>query len=231
MSKKSRNEINGALGGETIRAFREGKTYEEIYGVKTAKLLREKLSNVHKGKVNIERKGKTFERYYGEEMARQVKEKIRKSVLIDFVVPKTAFKKGNIPWNKGKTYIELLGEEKATQLKENWKKNVRNHIKLPLKDSKPELLMHKFLDELNIKYIKHKFVKNIKHGYQCDVFVEPNIVIEVDGVYWHKYPHGRKIDHVRTKELEDQGYKVFRFWEGKFDLSLVKEKLGGVEKC
>lgn len=231
MATKSRNEINGALGGEKIKQIRSGKTYEEIYGVEKAKLLREKLSKVHKGKINSERKGKTLEEYYGKKLAKQTKEKIRKGVLKDFVVPKTCWKKGHIPHNKGKTYEEIYSKEKANKLKEDWKRKVRNNIKLPLKDSKPELLMQSYLDKLNITYVKHKYIKNIKHGYQCDIFIEPNIVIEVDGIYWHKYPKGRTIDNIRTNELKENGYKVFRFWEGMFDFNLVRNQLKGVCEC
>ncbi|GAG67123.1 unnamed protein product [marine sediment metagenome] len=40
-----------------------------------------------------------------------------------------------------------------------------------------------------------------------------NLVIECDGDYWHKYPVGRDIDHIRTKELIQKGFKVLRLWE------------------
>ena len=40
-----------------------------------------------------------------------------------------------------------------------------------------------------------------------------NLVIECDGDYWHKYPIGNDIDHIRTKELLKKGFKVLRLWE------------------
>jgi len=40
-----------------------------------------------------------------------------------------------------------------------------------------------------------------------------NLVIECDGDYWHKYPIGKEIDHIRTKELIEKGFKVLRLWE------------------
>ena len=40
-----------------------------------------------------------------------------------------------------------------------------------------------------------------------------NMVIECDGDYWHKYPIGNKVDHIRTKELINKGFKVLRLWE------------------
>ena len=69
----------------------------------------------------------------------------------------------------------------------------------------------------------------IKHGYLCDFFIPSlNLIIETDGDYWHKYPIGRDIDKVRTKELIEKGFKVLRLWENeivKMDLKELKEKL------
>ena len=54
----------------------------------------------------------------------------------------------------------------------------------------------------------------IEHGYQCDILIPSmNMVIEVDGDYWHKYPIGNDIDKIRTKELIEKGFKVLRLWE------------------
>jgi glycosyltransferase involved in cell wall biosynthesis len=63
--------------------------------------------------------------------------------------------------------------------------------------------------------------------YQCDLFIEPNIIIECDGDYFHNYPNGKEIDRIRTKELNDQGYKLIRFWEHeiKEDINLCKKKI------
>jgi hypothetical protein len=55
-----------------------------------------------------------------------------------------------------------------------------------------------------------------------------NMVIECDGNYWHKYPTGTEIDHIRTKELLKSGFKVLRLWEfeiHKLDLTMFKNKL------
>jgi len=58
-----------------------------------------------------------------------------------------------------------------------------------------------------------KFIDNIKHSYSCDIFIMPNIVIECDGDYWHKYPKGLDIDKNRNKELQEKGYLILRYWE------------------
>ena len=40
----------------------------------------------------------------------------------------------------------------------------------------------------------------------------PNIVVECDGEYWHRYPEGLPLDKARTAEMEVAGYKVIRLW-------------------
>jgi len=56
-----------------------------------------------------------------------------------------------------------------------------------------------------------------------DVFIEPNIALYADGCYWHSCPihcpnslpkrHMQDADKRTTMILEDQGFKVVRFWE------------------
>ena len=64
--------------------------------------------------------------------------------------------------------------------------------------------------------------------YQCDIFIPSmNLVIECDGDYWHgnmkKYDNWNNLnqnqkiqkikDYVRTNELRQNGFKVWRLWE------------------
>ena len=43
--------------------------------------------------------------------------------------------------------------------------------------------MQQELFSLNIQFQKHKNIINIKNKYQCDIFIEPNIVIEYEPVW------------------------------------------------
>jgi very-short-patch-repair endonuclease len=99
------------------------------------------------------------------------------------------------------------------------------HMKIKrkgFKNTKPELDMKKILNDIGIEY-KHQFrIMDIEHFYAADFYIEKfNIVLEVDGVYWHNYPHYRPLDLIRIKEMKDNGYNVIRFWEGKFNLNEV----------
>ncbi len=112
----------------------------------------------------------------------------------------------------------------------NTKKH-RKYQKFPSKDTSIELKIQNFLKKLRIEFFTHQHM-NIKHSYQCDIFIPSiNLVIECDGDYWHKYPTGRDIDHIRTSELLKKGFKVLRLWEfeiremGLYDFELrLKQK-------
>jgi len=83
-----------------------------------------------------------------------------------------------------------------------------------------------------IEFISHKYIKEIEHSYQCDCYIPfYNLIIEADGNYWHKYPIGNEIDHIRTKELKEKGFKVLRFWESeinKMNINEFKNKIEGI---
>lgn len=105
---------------------------------------------------------------------------------------------------------------------------------LPKKDTKIELKIQNFLKELNIEFFTHQYMKDIEHGYQCDIFIPSrNMIIECFGTYWHKYPIGRDIDTIRCNELRREGYKVFVFWENEIHAMRLKDfqnKLQEVKK-
>lgn len=135
----------------------------------------------------------------------------------------TQFQKGIIPWNKNKTNI--YSEETINHIKEARLKQI-----LPKKDTNAEIILFNMLSELNVKFIKHKAIKAI---CQADAFIEPNIVLFVDGDYWHCnpkfYPEPKtlaqikntKRDRIANDKLIKEGYIVIRFWE--FDLVNNKE--------
>lgn len=122
----------------------------------------------------------------------------------------------------------LYGKHLSEETKQKMKKARALQI-LPKKDTKPEIKIQNFLKELGIDFFTHQYIKEIEHGYQCDILIPSmNLVIECDGNYWHSYPIGRDIDHIRTKELIENGFKVLRLWEfeiKEMDLNKFQEKL------
>ncbi|HEC39999.1 hypothetical protein LCGC14_0509420 [marine sediment metagenome] len=93
-------------------------------------------------------------------------------------------------------------------------KEKRKYQVIPIKDTSIEVKIQNFLKQLGIDFFTHQYMKEIKHGYQCDILIPSmNLIIECDGDYWHKYPIGNNLDHIRTKELIENGFKVLRLWE------------------
>lgn len=141
-------------------------------------------------------------------------------------------KKYNV-WNKDKTFEEMYGKETA-KLKRLERKYYRSKQIFPVQDTKIEVKIQMFLKELGYEFFTHQYIKDIEHGYQCDILIPSlNLVIECDGDYWHKYPIGTELDHIRTKELIEKGFKVLRLWEfeikkmnkDEFELRLKEEDL------
>ena len=109
-------------------------------------------------------------------------------------------------------------------------KENRKYRVFPVKDTSIEVKIQNFLKELQLEFITHQYMKEIKHGYQCDILIpvqegiNQKTIIECDGDYWHgnikKYnPLNTKQieqierDKIRTKELLEQGFRVIRLWE------------------
>lgn len=193
-----------------IRTKRENQIYCDIICYSKS----EKLYNHSKNSEMI-KSNPTKKYHLGYKLSDIVKERIRNSLT------RHSFPKGqlNPGFNKSKETIAKIKEK-------------RLHQKILKRDTQPEIIIQNLLHSLGIKFVKHKPITNISHKYQCDIFISPNIIIECDGDYYHKYPRGREIDKIRTKELEDRGYKVLRFWENeiKNNIEICTNKIIGITK-
>ena len=123
------------------------------------------------------------------------------------ISPQTEFKKGD----------KVLIERRSKQV-------------FPIKDTSIEVKIQNFLKQLGIEFFTHQYMKEIEHGYQCDILIPYlNLVIECDGDYWHNYPVGKDLDHVRTSELIEKGFNVLRLWEFEIkamNINKFKNRLG-----
>jgi very-short-patch-repair endonuclease len=181
------------------------------YGMRNKKMSKEarlKISKSNTGKImSKEARLKISKGNTGKIRTTKVKERIRKTLKNKY--------KNKIHPNKGfKHTKEAIEKIKAARLRQVF----------PLKDSSIEVKLQNYLKELNIKFESHKLIKNIKHPYNCDIFIPNiNLVIECDGNYWHNYPFGNKIDIIRTEELQDKGYNVLRLWEHEINNMMLEE--------
>jgi len=195
LSKEHKNNMSGKTpwnkGLKGFGKFNKGK----IRSIET----RKKISN---SKIGKKRSGDPKNWKHSEKTKKKIS-------LIQIGIrnsPKTEFKKGQIPWNKN------LKISKQKYPKFGFRTSRKKQI-FPKKDTSIEVKIQDFLKQLGIEYFTHQYMK-IEHGYQCDILIPSmNLVIECDGDYWHKYPVGNDIDHIRTSELIKKGFKVLRLWE------------------
>ena len=95
--------------------------------------------------------------------------------------------------------------------------------------SKPEILFSLILANKNIQFM-HQFsifyrdINDKKRVWHIDFFIFPNIIVQLDGVYYHcRIEKGRLLhDWLQNLELRKQGYKVIRFWEFEITDNLEK---------
>ena len=235
----------------------KGKTWEEIYGVQKAKRLKEQKRKLFKNKTFIER--------YGKQRALQITKKIsikskgrkltktqhdaiimsNKTRQITKVtrLKMSASHKGYKWSNKSKEKNRLshTGEKNHFFGKRHNKQTIlkikksRQYIKMPNKDTIPELKVQKILKDNKILFEKHKIILG-----RPDVFVKPNICIFVDGDYWHANPIKYKKDDIISKshystaskiwardkkitnKLNLDGYNVVRIWENDINNNINK---------
>lgn len=147
----------------------------------------------------------------GKKMSEEHREKLSKARI-------KGLAEGRITtWHKGRTNVYT--KERLAKLKIE-----RSKRKVPYQDSKIELKIQSYLKELGFSFFTHHYIDKIKHAYRCDLFIPClNTIIECDGDYWHKYPIGKDLDHIRTKELIEQGFKVLRLWESEIKPMTIKQ--------
>jgi len=180
---------------------------------------------------------------------------------------KQRFASGEIQqWNKGVSFEEAYGKERAQEMKraiseneeraeklknaflgkpkseEHRRKNAENLAKYRTKIltnrgmTKPEKIMKDILKgAIGVKY---KYQKQVG-GYHYDFHIrDTNILIEVDGDFWHCKPGSKyeipkmkeqvsnmENDKVKDEVAKSNGYTLLRFWESDIQenrLSVVK---------
>lgn len=177
--------------------------------------------------IRIRLKEKGFKIRKNTEHSKEIINKIKNTMIRKGIRPKEIYKGDS--WNKGLTQEDKRVKDNIQGLLKNRKTQI-----LPKKDTSIEVKIQNFLKELNIDFLTHQYIKEIEHGYQCDILIpvqegiKRKTIIECFGDYWHKYPLGREIDIKRCRELRAKGWRVLVFWEKEIklmNLSDLKEKI------
>lgn len=138
-----------------------------------------------------------------------------------------------------------VGRKHSQETKDKMSESAINNIIITDQNhtSKLEKTFSNILDLLDIRYKKFLYAKEIKAFY--DFYIpELNLVIEVDGDFWHCNPNSKhslpkyesqKKNLLRDKEKEqwikDNGYKLLRFWESDINNNILEVKRILLEHC
>ena len=121
-------------------------------------------------------------------------------------------------------HIEAIRKAHSTpEMKELHRKVMLRNLQNPIyKETIPEKLIEKELKKINVYYTKQISLPKIKPISCVDFFLpEYNLIIFVDGNYWHKRPQAIGRDKGINIYLKNAGYKVLRFWES--DIKNIKK--------
>jgi len=208
------------------------KVADQLRGRKRPESVRKTLSVSKMGSKNP-MYGKTGELHhnYGTHWSEESKRKNSES-------KKKWYANGGEPHNKGKTGVISDSTRNKIRI-------ARSKQKFPYKDTRGEKILQQLCKNIGIEFQKHKnFNLGFQH-HQVDIFIEPNICLEVDGDYTHANPRpylrphkspkmesGHKPDDIIntktaksiwekdrkiTKALIQLDNQVLRFWESELD--------------
>jgi very-short-patch-repair endonuclease len=176
--------------------------------------------------------------FYGKTHTRETKQKIRES-LPDLSGSKNPF--------YGKTHSSITKEiirKKSTEFansergREICRKGGIAAVNKRPKKTKIERIVEEKLNEMNLNF-KYNFILGGK--YQYDFLVGNNIILEVQGDYWHANPHiyGEGLKHLSERQLFkverdrekkeyalSHNYKILYIWESEIyneNFSVLKE--------
>jgi len=146
-------------------------------------------------------------------LKKEAKEKQRKSILTYWESPEGEKQKINLS-EKNKQWAKENPEEKIKAAK-------KGHKSCP-RISSLEKKTQNILETLNANFISQY---EYKLGF-ADFLIKPNLIVFVDGNYWHNFPHGTEKDKKQTDWLKNNSYKVLRIWEHELkNTEKVKKKI------
>lgn len=181
----------------------------------------------HKMNIGLANKGKIVTKETRKKMSDIVKKRINEGSYICPNKFRSIDSKKKCSESQKKRFKGLEGILRREQSSINASNNLKKH---KYSDTIPEKKMKKYLIKQGLKenkdFIHQHQVKDINNKFVADFYIPKlNTIIECDGNYWHNYPNGNEIDHIRTEELKKQGYNVLRFWE-----SQIKKRFDEIQK-
>lgn len=173
------------------------KMAEANYGKHRSDEVRRKISEANKGQIPFSK---------GKHLSKEHRKHISEAL------------KGRKIWCEGLERSEetkrriaeaLNGHSVSEESKEKIRKRRLEQV-FPVKDTSIEVTLQNELREREVTFRTHV---PLLGKYQVDIFIEPDVVVECRGDYWHNRQDVRERDQKRDRELSEAGYRVFSFWE------------------
>lgn len=85
--------------------------------------------------------------------------------------------------------------------------------------SKIEIKFCSYLKERGFKFDENKSIRGIKAPWRQNsrrfdiMFPDKLLIVEIDGTYWHNFPHGSAEDKEVEAQLEQTDWMLLRFWD------------------
>lgn len=194
---ETKRKISKSKQGQIHTKETKKKISNTLSGRKLSDEHIKKLSKANKG----ERNPAFGSKYWlGKKHTLEAKEKMRKAKL-------------GKARNKHKPKTILKMQEAWTPERRKSQSKYMMDFVYPKTNTKPERFMQSVLSVNGIKHETHKPFKIGNSYHQVDIFIKPNICIEVDGKYWHSLPKQIKRDKIIDKGLRKQDYEIIRFWD------------------
>jgi len=213
IKQNAKTNPNYGMKGKNHLEKTKNKIRESLIGHKVTEETRKRIKEKLNARFNDRTKVPMFGKHHSEKTKTQISENLKKKYGGGYINPRLG---------------STITEETRDKLKKARAKQI-----VPKKDTSIEVKIQNFLKQLGIDFFTHQYMKEIEHGYQCDILIPSmNLVIECDGDYWHKYPIGNDLDHIRTKELLEKGFRVLRLWEceiRKLNIYEFKQKIKELE--
>jgi hypothetical protein len=215
------NRISNALQGRI--GFWEGKSLSESHKKNISKsLIGRKLSKSHKKKLSNAKMGKNHP-LWGKHLSDDVKEKIRKSLC-----GKNHYLYGKHPSIESKNKMSLSQHERFKKPGEREKLKLAAQLRWKSEDERVRAKVRTLKNmTLGIGFKPSKsatlFLNELEKLWNCNIHREcevggrlfdgktDDILIEVDGKYWHTFPKQVEIDKEKELIAKLNGYRLVRF--------------------
>lgn len=172
--------------------LRRGKTYEELYGIKKTKEIKEKQSTSHIGLIKTEEHRKNLSISL---TGKHLLEEHRHNISLG--------RKGKNLGHPG--YIKKQTEESNLKRSKKMKEYRKDHpAKATYTSYLQKILFKEILESTNLEVILNYFVKTEKHRFIDVAIPQIKLGFEYDGEHWHN----KENDNLRDIELSKVGWEI-----------------------